>query len=186
MCLWESVLDPLTEPSSWSQPSLRDAHYDSGWSVTVPLTYNDLKGCPSTSLCFRRPQMTDVPLYHLGSFWRSFFFSVSETGTSLSLHVWMFHKWHVYLKEWLPEAGRSEDPLMWSKVADSGGYQTKNETLRRLPPKVMWGYPTLWVIHDIQIAVVSQMKLRVNFLDELKKNNCHTPSVDYFKCFQFN
>ena len=115
-----------------------------------------------------------------------FFFSVSETGTSLSLHVWMFHKWHVYLKEWLPEAGRSEDPLMWSKVADSGGYQTKNETLRRLPPKVMWGYPTLWVIHDIQIAVVSQMKLRVNFLDELKKNNCHTPSVDYFKCLQFN
>lgn len=77
---------------------------------------------------------------------------------------------------------------MWSKVVYSRGLgkKKKNGTLGRLPPKVTRGYPTLWVIHAIQIAVISQMKLQVNFLDELKKNNCNTPSVGYFKCFQFN
>lgn len=44
----------------------------------------------------------------------------------------------------------------------------------------------LWVICATQIAVISQMKLQVNFLDKLKENNHNTPSVDYFKCFQFN
>lgn len=69
-----------------TQTSLRDSCCDSMWSVTAQWLYNDLKECPSTILCLRRPQVTDGPLYRRSSSWSFLFLVEAEASLCTCEH----------------------------------------------------------------------------------------------------